>query len=314
MAHFCTVIVGTVFLVTGLVKALSSRQFIWHVFKYGLLPPEVVSLIAISFIGLECALGTALILHEFPQWLVPGSIVLLLCLSALTLWSTASGRTSECGCYGDLLVLTPKQSLLLNLGYILLLGIAWLYPVANPHTETWQWVLTVVVLVVTSTLGWQSQYQPLVDLNRLTPGGYWKRSWLNDCPFDLQQGSYFVVFLSPGCSYCKRWIPALNVIHAQSDFPQVLGIMEFTHEELDVFRNELEVYFPLVSMDKRLFGSMVDSFPTAVLIEDGMISGKWIGKMPEEFLDRIVELYERAISSDRVNQSGEGLEPDLSLL
>lgn len=305
MAYFCTLIVGAVFLITGMVKALSSRQFIWHVFRYGLLPPRIVPLMAISFIGLECALGVALILHEFPQWLVPGSIVLLLGLSALTLWSTSSGRTSDCGCYQGLLAITPKQSLLLNVGYILLLGIAWLYPVADHHTKTWQWVLTSVVLVSVSLLSWQSRYQPLVDFNHLTPGRQWKPSWLKNSSFDLQQGSHFVVFLSKGCPTCKRWIPFLNVMNTQKDFPQVIGIMDLTNEELEVFRDELEVYFPLVVMDKPLFNSMVDAFPTAVLIEDGFISSKWIGEIPEEFLDRIVQLYEKAASPHQEHQSGE---------
>jgi len=39
----------------------------------------------------------------------------------------------------------------------------------------------------------------------------------------------------------------------------------------------------------------VDTFPTAVLLEDGVITNKWIGVIPEEFLDRIKQIYEQAI-------------------
>ncbi len=120
-----TWIVGAVFLGTGIVKALASQEFITQVFRYRLLSPLLVPFVAIAFIGLECAWGLGLILNEFPNYLIPGSIILIFCLSILTIWSTSTGPTEDCGCYGGLLVITPTQSVLLNLGYIALLGLAW---------------------------------------------------------------------------------------------------------------------------------------------------------------------------------------------
>ena len=302
IAYFNTFIVGVIFLITGIVKTLSSKQFILHNLRYGLLPSQVVPQVAITFIGLESALGVALLLYEFPQWLLPGSIILLICLSALTIWSTSSGRTEDCGCYGGLLVIPPKQSILLNLGYIFLLGRAWLYPVADHHTETWQWILALIVLASASTLSWQSKDKPLVDFSRLKTGKRWKRRWLKDSPQDLQQGSHFVVFLSKDCPYCKKWVPFLNVMNTQKDLPQVMGIMSLTSEEIEVFKSEQMVRFPLVSMDKLLLSYMVDAFPTAVMVEDGVISSKWIGEIPKEFLNRIKQFYERVVF-DRKKQS-----------
>lgn len=296
MAYFCTLIVGAVFLVTGFIKSLNSVQFIQHISKYRLLPPWVVLSVAISFIGLECALGVALVFYEFHQWLVPGSIILLFCLSALTLWSTFSGRTEDCGCYGGLLIITPQQSILLNLGYIFLLGLAAFYPVTNHQTETWQWILVLIVLLCTSTLSWLSRQEAIVDFSRLKIGNRWKCHWLKESPTDLQQGRHFVVFISPNCPICKGWIPFLNVMMTQEDFPNVMGIMSLPPETLEEFKVEQEVYFPLVSMNKRLFDFMVDAYPTAILIEDGIISNQWIGKVPDEFLDRVIQLYEQAMA------------------
>lgn len=293
--YLITFFVGAIFLITGIAKALSSKPFIYHNYRYGLVPSKMVPQIAITFIGLESALGLALILHEFPQWLIPISILFLVGSSGLILWSTSSGKTEDCGCYGGLLVITPKQSILLNIGYITLLGIAWLYPVPNHHTETWQWILALIVGVSASILGWQSQHTPIIDFSRLKIGNRWKRRWLKDSPQDLQKGSHFVVFLGKDCPYCHRWIPFLNMMNTQKDLPQVLGIMSINAEELESFKEEQMVRFPLVSMDKLLFSYMVDAFPTAVLIENGVITNKWIGVIPEEFLDRIKQIYEQVI-------------------
>lgn len=299
LTYFSTLIVGAVFLVAGAVKALSSEKFIEHTFKYELLPEEIVPEIAIIFIGLECSLGVALLLHEFPKWLVSGSMVLLLCLSALTIWSTSSGRTNDCGCYGGLMVITPKQSILLNLGYIGLLGLAWLYPVAESPTATWQWVLALLVLVAGTILAWQSQYEPLVDFSPLKAGNPWKPNWLPEKPQDWQQGSHFVVFLNKDCPYCKQWIPLLNFINTQKDMPQVIGVVSLTEEEIEVFKAEHLVRFPITRMNELVFAFLVDSFPTAILIEDGLIASKWLGEIPPKFSDRIRQFYESVVFNQK---------------
>jgi hypothetical protein len=295
VAIICTFLVGAVFLVAGIIKALSSQQFIRQIFKYGLLPPQVVPQVAITFIGLECALGIALLLHSFPQWLVPGSISLILGLSALTIWATSSGRTEDCGCYGGLLLITPKQSVMLNLGYILLLGLAWLDEIADYHTETWQWVLTLITLVAGSTLGWLSQGKPIVDFSRLKVGNHWHPRWLKNSSQDLQQGSHFVVFLSKDCPYCKQWVPLLNVMSTQKDLPNVTGVMSLTTEDIEAFKAEHLIRFPVVQMNRLLFGYMVDRVPTAVLIEDGLISDTWLSEIPKEFFDRIKQFFESVV-------------------
>lgn len=299
VAIVCTFIVGAVFLVTGVVKALSSKSFIELLFRYGLLPQWLTIPTAITFIGLECALGVALILHEFPQWLVSGTIILILCLSASTIWATSTKRTEDCGCYGGLLVITPKQSILLNLGYILLLGWAWFYPVANHQTQTWQWVLALMALIAGIISGWKSQEKALVDFSRLKPGNRWHPQWLKDSSQDLQQGSHFVVFLGKDCPYCKQWVPLLNVMSTQKDLPNVLSILALSEEEIEAFKAEHLVRFPIAQMDKLLFSYMVDSYPTAVLVEDGVISNKWLGEIPKEFFNRIRQFYESVVFNSK---------------
>jgi hypothetical protein len=296
IAYFSTFIVGAVFLVTGIVKALSSESFINQVFRYDL-PPRAVQPIAITFIGLECTLGTALILHEFPEWLVPGTIGLIICLSVLTTWAVSTERTQDCGCYGGLFVVTPQNSLLLNLGYILLLDLAWFYPIADYQTKPWQWIVALVVLPVSSLLGWRSQHKPLVDFSRLKPEKRWHSHWLKGNAETLQQGSHFVVFLGQDCPYCKKWVPLLNVMNTQKNLPNVIAIMALNSEEIEAFKALHLARFPIASMDKLLFGYLVDSFPISVLVEDGIIMNKWDGEIPNQFLNQIKQFYESAVFS-----------------
>ncbi|MFN9174315.1 MAG: cupin-like domain-containing protein [Synechocystis sp.] len=122
-----------------------------------------------------------------------------------------------------------------------------------------------------------------------------KLRWLKNSPYDLQKGSYCIVFLSQTCGYCKRLVPFLNIMQTQKSLPQVLGILSINDEEIETFKMEQRARFPIISMDKLLFGYMADTFPTAALIENGKIVSKWIGEIPPEFLEKIKQSYEAAI-------------------
>ncbi len=301
--YSATFIVGLVFLVTGIVKALSSRKFTEHILQYRIFTPQIAKPIATIFIGIECALGTALVLHEFPQLLVPGTVILLILLSLITLWSTSTGRTEDCGCYGGLAIVTPIQSILLNLGYILLIGLAFYYPVANYETATWKWVVTLVSLVSGIALAQQSQFEPLVDFSYLKVGKNWKKHWLKNSPQDLQEGTHFIVFLGPECPYCKQWVPLLNIMNAHHHLPKVMGIMTLDDENIKAFRAKHLVHFPIVNINKILFNQMVDQFPTAVLLKDGKMENISIGRMPQEYLKEIQHFYQATVKREEPKEA-----------
>lgn len=299
---FGLTIVGVILLLAGVVKVLDSKKFTELLLRYGL-PLRFASQLATILIGLECAWGTALIVQVFPRYLSIGTIALLLVLSGLTLWATSVGRTEDCGCYGDVLIITPKQSVLLNLGYCLLLTPLLLADdlLANSAVG-WQWVVILSALMIGSVLSWQSRNKPLIDLSRLQVGKRWQSRWLSNQSQRLLEGSHFVVFLGKDCPFCKEWIPLLNVMKIRTDLPGVTGVMAATAEEIEAFASQYSVQFPLVSMNKILFQHMVSGVPTGVLLEDGVIVNKLVGEMPKELSDRIKQFY-RSIQFEPVGVS-----------
>lgn len=293
MITYCsTFIVGAVLLFSGFVKTIDSGTFVGHVVQYRLIPPPLVLMACLAFIGLESALGAALVLHVWPQWLVPISILLFIGFAALTLWGAKSGRVEDCGCYGGLLALSPKQSALLDAAYVVILAAAWLFAVQNYQTGLWKLILTAMVPVVSIVVSRKSLNGALFDFSRLKKGRHWRTKWLKNSPNDLSNGSHFVVFLDKECSYCKRWMPLLNVINVQSELPRVTGIMSLNDREVEAFKNEHLIRFPITHMDKYLTATMTSAFPTAVLIENGQITEKWAGEMPKAYLDNIKKFYE----------------------
>lgn len=292
IAYVCTGLVGGALLFSAFVKAIDGRTFIRDLTRYGLLPGPYLVLAAAVLAGTEAALGTALIAHLVPSWTVPGAMGVVGGLAGLTLWGEYARDLDDCGCYGGVVLLTPKQSVLLDAGYVLLLSGALLRPAGG----TWMpnsWGLGAVCLAFVGATGatWWSRAEPLVDLARLRSERRWKRRWLPNHP-EVRDAPHFLVFLSADCPYCKRWVPLLNVMNAQSDFPNVLGLMSPSAGEMDDFRREHLIRFPIGQMDRLLFQRMVNAYPTAVLVKDGEVVEKWTGEFPEPYFSRIQEFYE----------------------
>ena len=108
----------------------------------------------------------------------------------------------------------------------------------------------------------------------------------------MTHGSHFVVFLSRDCPYCKRWVPLLNVIEVQPDLPSVVAVMSLQGDELQGFLREHLIAFPVTHMPQSLVSLMVNAYPTAALLENGLIKEKWIGELPQSYMDRVRGFFE----------------------
>jgi hypothetical protein len=285
--HGASGLVGLVFLVTGTLKALDSARFRDQVMRYGLLPYTWVQPADVLFIAFECTLGVALLLGV-SLWLLPFAALVLLGFAALTAWGTSSGRVEDCGCYGGLVMLTPAQSLALDGVYVALLAAAWALAPADPLAPgPWKWVVIVAVLIAATVASWRSLQKPLVDLGLLRVGRTFRRRWLKHYSRDVSQGAHIVVFLSRDCSYCKRWVPLLNIIEVQPDLPSVVAVMSLQGEELQGFLSEHLITFPVTHMPQSLVSLMVSAYPTAALLDNGRVTEKWIGELPQSYVNRI---------------------------
>lgn len=285
-------LVGLVFLVTGTLKALHSARFRDHIGRYRLLPFPWVQPAAVLVIAFECTLGAALLLGLSP-WLLPLAGLVLAGFAALTAWGTSSGRIEDCGCYGGLVMLTPAQSLALDGLYVALLAAAWF--MAPEHAlapAAWKWGAVLAVAVAALAASWRSLRTPIADLALLRVGRTFRPRWLRHYARDLTQGSHFVVFLSRDCPYCKRWVPLLNVIEVQTDLPSVVAVMSLQGDELRGFLDEHLITFPVTHMPQSLVALMVDAYPTAALLENGRIKEKWIGELPQSYVDRVRGFFE----------------------
>ena len=290
-----SVLVGIIFFLTGFAKVIEPWKFISHIAKLKLLQPQSIGVAALTFTAIESALGVALILGVLPSVMIPVSILLLIGLTFLTYWSTSTGRTEDCGCYNGWLDVTPTQSIILNFVYISLLIFAAFVGNYQP-TVLWQWMVVLVTLVTSGALAsgalefWIKNHRPYIDLAPVKINRTWQPEWLGeDSDSELMSGSKLVVFLSPQCPQCKKWLNILKVVHYRDDLPEVFGAIALnTVEEGQEFVNGYQLNYPIVKIEKKQQRKLgISSFPTAFMLANGVIKEKWLGVIPDYFIERI---------------------------
>lgn len=279
-------LVGLVLLVTACAKAIYVYPFVFHLNQLGILPERwpwrVQQGVAFAFIAGEGTLGVALLRATATAWSWPLTLALLAFFSATTLWGMRSARTADCGCYGGLLTVPPRISLLLNVGYALLIGGAWAVCPRSAVLASEQLLLlglTVVALVglsIYSDRYAQQHRRPPLDISPLKPGRRWHAQWQERHADQPLPPDALVVLMNPHCNRCKSWLPTLRSVHAAPQGPAVVLLLTGTGADADAFRQAYDLPFAIYPIARATRQTLVYSTPTAVRVQRGEIVEKWL--------------------------------------
>lgn len=280
MGTLCIWLIGSILLLAGLLKALNPRPFIAHVNRFNLFSPQFSGLLAFLFIQIENALAVSLLLRLYLSSTLLVSIVLLLGLSVLTLWGSLTGRIENCGCYGRMIWLKPKHSLLLNLFYILGLGYVWRLSL-SASILTWMDIFLLILTVGgTGFLIKRSLVRPIFYLSPLRVGGRWKKKWIPDFRYAEDQTVLFL-FTRQGCAECSRWHLILSEIE-KSEFMGEIQLIASDNDQKKFNQKEEDPSYPVLYIPAFYFSYLVEKTPTALLVKNQVIKGVWETQFPFE--------------------------------
>ena len=109
-------LLGITFLFSAYTKAVGPGFFEITLMDQGIAPDRIIaSYLARFFIGLEFALGFLMLLPFYVKRLMQFTFFLLggFTLHLIYLWSI--GDTDNCGCFGEMISMTPEQSIIKNM-------------------------------------------------------------------------------------------------------------------------------------------------------------------------------------------------------
>lgn len=140
------------FLFSGFVKAVDPLGTVYKIEDYlkafggwcnDLLPYAGVA--AVCLIALEFLLGVCLLTNVRTKWTSWLTLLFMLVMTPLTLWIALTNPVSDCGCFGDALVLTNWQTFYKNIVLLVLVIILLCCQKAIPQTFSWWMELVIAV-------------------------------------------------------------------------------------------------------------------------------------------------------------------------
>ena len=135
LVNVCRIVLAVTFVLSGFVKAVDPLGTQYKLHDYlaamgvGSLVPDFVTLVgAVLLAAVEFCLGVLLLFAIRRRMTSRLILILMSIMTALTVWIYIADPVSDCGCFGDALVLTNGETLLKNIVLLACSVVIWKWP------------------------------------------------------------------------------------------------------------------------------------------------------------------------------------------
>ena len=317
--NIARLILAVAFILSGFVKAVDPLGTQYKIQDYlvamglGRLIPDFITLSASVLLStIEFILGICLLFAIRRRMVSKIVLVLMTAMTLLTLWLALTDPISDCGCFGDALVLTNWQTFWKNIVLLTAAVIVWRYPLLMPRLigETNQWIVMnysgVFILLV---IAGRSLYTlPQFDFRPYHVGTNLRQGWQRmmegeDSPYAeffmeladegeditedvLNREGYTFLLVSPHLEQADdSQLDALNQIYEYSldnGYP-FYCLTASTEKGINHWRNITGAEYPFCNTDDITLKTIIRSNPGLLLLKDGVIIRKWShNNLPDE--------------------------------
>ena len=175
-------LLGVVFVFSGVVKAIDPLGTVYKIEDYlkafggfftDLLPMAEAA--AWCLIILELLLGVCMLLNVRTQWTARISLLFYLVMTPLTLYIALTNPVSDCGCFGDAIVLTNWQTFWKNV-VLIILSIVLVLLRKSVHQLWSNWMEVVLaaltIVVAIAFMAWTRHHLPVKDFRPYKIGNH----------------------------------------------------------------------------------------------------------------------------------------------
>lgn len=176
----CRIIVGLTFIVSGWAKCIDPWGFVfkiseyltaWHLADYIPMELTVIGAVGLSLVELIC--GVSIVLGMLRRSMPIVALIMMAFMLPLTAYIYIANPVADCGCFGDLLILSNGATLLKNIFLTALIVVLVIYNrKARPLVRFYlQWLvgsLTGIYGITLALIGWN--LQPVVDFRPFPTG------------------------------------------------------------------------------------------------------------------------------------------------
>lgn len=206
-----SILAGTLFLYSAYTKLLPIQTFEYTLVEFVHMPWWIAAVSSRLLVGIEAALGALLVFNIYGsrKWVLKLSLAILFMFSIylIYLWATV-GNDVNCGCFGDVIWMSPSSSLLKNAIIIIVL-----FVLLKQHTgikTRWAKYAAIAVLVIITVLPLFLYPIPFTQPSFLNEDKYeldlsaiYENEQIQPPAVDIRRGKHIVAFMSLTCPHCK---------------------------------------------------------------------------------------------------------------
>ena len=280
MAHLRTILqffLAATFLFSAYTKAIAPGFFEILLEQQGLVPNRLIGAWATrAIIALEIWLGLGLLLPYYSRFLLRFSFWLLVAFSLHLGYLVFLGDTSNCGCFGEMISMTPLASLGKNAILLVVNGFLLRYKYKFGKKSWLTWAL-LPALFAAAVFVWPIQTEPDEVVSKLP-------AFENTSDIDFTTGNYLVAVLNLSCEHCQEAAQELAELQrAGAQLPQIVALF-FEEGDTTVaeFNSITNSDYPYQMIDVNTFFDLIGSAPPRVYwVKNGKMMQFWDTEIAE---------------------------------
>ena len=310
MVNICRLVLAVVFILSGFVKAVDPLGTQYKIDDYleamgmaEVLPSVVTLILSVAQSAFEFCLGIFLLFAIRRRLTSRLVLIVMLVMTPLTLWLALTNPISDCGCFGDALVLTNWQTFWKNVVLLVMaIVVAWKpLKMFRFVSRSNQWiVINYTVLFILAVSLWSLYDLPQFDFRPYRIGTNVGEGWLkmmdgDESPYAdlfiekvddhediteqvLTDEGYNFLLVAPYLEQADdSRFDLINEIYeyAQDHQYGFYCLTSSLQESIDRWRDMTGAEYPFCLTDGTLLKTVIRSNPGLVLLKKGVVIGKW---------------------------------------
>lgn len=274
MAHLRSLLqifLAVTFLFSAYTKAIAPGFFEVLLEQQGLVPNRLYGAWATrAIIALEVWLGLGLLFSVFIRALLRISFGLLVAFSVHLCYLIIIGETDNCGCFGEMISMSPLASLGKNVVLLGVNGFLLRYKYKGNKKSGWIWAL-LPALFAAAVFVWPISTEPDEVVAKFP-------AFEETSEIDFTTGEYLVAVLNLSCEHCQEAAQELAELQRNGvSLPQVVALFfEEGDTTVKQFNAKTNADFPYQMIDVNTFFDLIGSAPPRVYwIKAGEVDQFW---------------------------------------
>ena len=319
VVNIARIVLALTLIFSGFVKAVDPLGTQYKLADYltamqlGRLVPDFVTLGAsVLLSAFEFVVGVCLLFAIRRRLMSMLALIAMLVMTPLTLWLAIANPISDCGCFGDAIVLTNWQTFIKNVVLLVLAVIVrrWPLDMVRFISRTNQWIVvnyTMIFILVVS--GWSLYDRPMFDFRPYHIGTNLKAGWQQMMEGkESHYADFFMESIPEGEDITEKALTRPGYLFLlvsphleQADDSQLDLINQVYEYAVD---NSYPFYcltasnqkgiadwceatgadYPFCQTDDIVLKTIIRSNPGLLLLKDGVVIRKWShNRLPDEY-------------------------------